>query len=131
MSFFKAPQTTFSNIVIKTPKPSTAESRKHRLDAAGLKEMQNCRDHFAREFKYSKKSIARGWADWQKLCADLTDERFKVETQVLIHGVNRSIDKADHVLDMIKRDRNNAEEMYRRNVNRHTDLLNVIYGKSF
>lgn len=125
----EGPKEKETNNSKKLRKPTKAELREQRLVAAALKEKQNVRDHFAREFKYTEKSIARGGADWEKMCVDSTNKRLEVETQVLIQGVCRSMDKAEYMMNMMESDRNIAEEMYNRNVTSHMDLLNAIYGK--
>lgn len=94
-----------------------------KLLKAETKKKDLLRDHLNREIKFTNLTHSRADKDWEQLCIDIKVPELRDDFQRTIQGVDRMLDKKSHVIQRLNAERKTADEQYRRNVQKHTELI--------
>lgn len=97
-----------------------------KLLKAETKKKDLLRDHLNREIKFTNLTHSRADKDWQQLCIDIKVPELRDDFQRTIQGVDRMLDKKSHVIQRLNDERKTADEQYRRNVQKHTELIEFL-----
>lgn len=98
--------------------------------AQELEDQKNERIRLERELKYSKKSVARGWKEWESWCETNVRDEIREEVQVAKQDVERLKDKCDHVIQITFEHKRHADEQYERNLQSHLDIIDHLTGEN-
>lgn len=102
-----------------------------KLLKAETKKKDLLRDHLNREIKFTNLTHRRGDKDWKQLCIDIKVPELRDDFQRTIQGVDRMLDKKSHVIQRLNNERKIADEQYRRNVQKHTELIEFLMSSYF
>lgn len=102
-----------------------------KLLKAETKKKDLLRDHLNREIKFTNLTHSRADKDWEQLCIDIKVPELRDDFQRTIQGVDRMLDNKSHVIQRLNNERKTADEQYRRNVQKHTELIEFLLSLYF
>lgn len=107
------------------------EKLRLKLLKAENKKKDVLRDQLGREIKFTNLTQSRADKDWEQLCIDIRVPELRDDFQRTIQGVDRMLDKKAHVIGRLQDERKIADEQYRRNVQKHTELIEFLLSLYF
>lgn len=87
---------------------------------------QEYQNHLLREQKFREITLEKVSKYFENLCASIKLPEAKTELKEAIEGLQNALDLREHIINRFLQDRKIADEQYRRNVFKHSEMLQYI-----